>query len=52
MHVKFRFNKRNYSNTQEECMKKRAVLTVIVALLLMWQAPATAGEVDILKKDG
>ena len=29
-------------------MKKRAVLTVIVALLLMWQAPATAGEVDIL----
>ena len=29
-------------------MKKGTVLTIIMMLLLMWQAPATAGEVDIL----
>lgn len=29
-------------------MNKRIVLTVIAALLLVWQAPAMAGEVDIL----
>ncbi len=31
-------------------MKKGTLLTIIMMLLLMWQAPATAGEVDILVK--
>ena len=31
-------------------MKKRTILAMIVMLLLMWQAPARAGEVDILVK--
>ena len=29
-------------------MKRRILLTMIMVILLIWQAPAMAGEVDIL----